>query len=180
VFILDSLMISGIQWALKTAITAAEAEMNDDGALREQLLEAEMRREIGELSDEEFGEIEAELLARIREIKERREGSGPLAMTGDPIESTEDGRFHVEASVSGDFHDPAAAPHTTIVETSPVEGQLVQTSGERTIEILPEPPARPVRARRAGRTGRPARSTRRSRTASTGPTSRGVRAAKKR
>ena len=67
-FILDSLMISGIQWALKTVITAAEAEMNDDSALREQLLEVEMRREMGEISDAEFADIEADLLARIREI----------------------------------------------------------------------------------------------------------------
>ena len=48
--------------------------MNDDTVLREQLLEAEMRREMGEISDEEFRDIEADLLARIREIKERREG----------------------------------------------------------------------------------------------------------
>ncbi len=33
--------------------------MNDDTALREQLLEAEMQREMGEISDEEFAEIEA-------------------------------------------------------------------------------------------------------------------------
>ena len=44
-FVLDSLMISGIRWALETALTAAEAEMNDDSVLREQLLEAGMRRE---------------------------------------------------------------------------------------------------------------------------------------
>ena len=82
-FILDSLMISGIRWALETALTAAEAEMNDDSVLREQLLEAEMRREMGEISDGEFRDIEADLLARIREIKERREGgSGPLEFGG--------------------------------------------------------------------------------------------------
>ena len=34
-FILDSLMISGIRWVLETAVTAAEAEMNDDSVLRE-------------------------------------------------------------------------------------------------------------------------------------------------
>jgi len=57
-FILDSLMISGISWTLRTVVTAAEAEMNDDTALREALLEAEMRREIGEISDEEFAGLE--------------------------------------------------------------------------------------------------------------------------
>jgi hypothetical protein len=139
-FLIDSLMISGIQWALRTALTAAEAEMNDDTALREQLLEAEMRREMGEISDAEFSEFEADVLARLREIKERREGgSGPIAFgEGEPMESTADSRFQIEATVSGDFHAaPEDTPHTTIVETAPTtEGTLLQTGGERTIAVL--------------------------------------------
>jgi hypothetical protein len=120
VFILDSLMISGIRWALETALTAAEAEMDDDSVLREQLLETEMRREMGEISEEEFREIEADLLARIREIKARREGGdGPIDMGAQPIETTGDSQFQVEASVSGDFHEPADAPHTTVIESAP-------------------------------------------------------------
>src|SRR5215208_3478449 len=112
-FLLDSLMIGGISWALKTVVTAAEAEMNDDTALREQLLAAEMQREMGEISDDDFEEIERDLLGRIREIKERREGgSGPLEFgAGTPIESEEGSRFQIEASVSGDFHEPSQAPH---------------------------------------------------------------------
>jgi len=118
-FILDSLMISGIRWALETALTAAEAEMNDDSVLREQLLEAEMRREMGEISDEEFHDIETDLLTRIREIKERREGgSGPIDMGAQPLETTGDSRFQVEASVSGDFHDPSEAAQKTVIKSS--------------------------------------------------------------
>src|SRR5688572_13302564 len=101
-FLIDSLMISGIKWALKTVVTAAEAEMNDDTALREQLLEAEMRREMGEISDDDFARLETDLLARIREIKERREGSGPLAFGAQPMETSPDSRFQIEASVSGE------------------------------------------------------------------------------
>ena len=119
-FLIDSLMISGIQWALKTVVTAAEAEMNDDTALREQLLEAEMRRELGEISDDDFAALESELLARIREIKERREGSGALAFGA---ETSPDTHFQIEASVSGDFHDPADAPHTTVIDASPDAAQ---------------------------------------------------------
>ena len=44
VFILDSLMISGLRWVLDTVTSAADAEMNDDTALREQLMDAAMRR----------------------------------------------------------------------------------------------------------------------------------------
>src|SRR5688500_16175547 len=126
-FILDSLMISGIRWVMNTVVASAEAEMNDDTVLREQLLEAEMRREMGEISDDEFAEVEADLLQRIREIKERREGgSGPLAMGGaTAIETSADSRFQVEASVSGDFHEPADAPHTTVVEHTPDSTQHI-------------------------------------------------------
>jgi hypothetical protein len=105
-FFLDSLMISGIQWTLKTVITAAEAEMNDDSALRERLLEAEMQREMGEISDAEFADIEADLLQAIREIKERRDGgSGPIAFaSGQPIETDSNSTFQIEAEVAGDFY----------------------------------------------------------------------------
>ena len=156
-FILDSLLIAGIRWSLETALTAAEAEMNDDTVLREALLAAEMRREMGEITDEEFREVEADLLARIREIKERREGgSGPLAFGGaEPLESGEDNRFHVEASVSGDFYDPADAPHTTVVESDSSEGNFVQTAGEKQIQVLDMEPRR--RARKKKKAARPTR-----------------------
>ena len=106
-FLLDSLMISGIRWALQTLATAAESEMNDDAAVREQLLEAEMRREMGELSDEEFRQTEAALLARIREIRERREGgTGPLGFAAPASGDQDVERFRVEASLTGEFHEP--------------------------------------------------------------------------
>src|SRR6267142_4545257 len=143
-FLLDSLMINGISWALRTVVTAAEAEMNDDTALREQLLAAEMQREMGEISDEDFVEIERDLLARIREIKQRREGgSGPLAFgEGEPIETGEDGRFQIEASVSGDFHDPADAPHTPIVEEAPTRRGLIGMNRGQIEQVLDIEPTR--------------------------------------
>ena len=143
-FILDSLMISGLRWVMNTVVTAAEAEMNDDTALREQLLDAEMRREMGEISDEEFEELEADLLARIREIKERRDGgSGPLSMGAQPIETTAGSTFQVEASVSGDFHQPADAPHTTVIETGPDSGEQIAV-----MDMEPGPADRRLASRR--------------------------------
>jgi hypothetical protein len=144
-FLLDSLMINGISWALKTVVTAAEAEMNDDTALREQLLAAEMQREMGEITDEDFAGIERDLLARIREIKERREGgSEPLEFgAGQPIEADEDSRFQIEASISGDFHEPANAPHTTVVEEEQSHPGIIGTASgqtERVIDIEPTHP----------------------------------------
>ena len=171
-----------IGWVLNTLTTAAEAEMNDDTALREQLLDAEMRREMGEISDEEFQEIEAELLARMREIKQRREGgSGPISMGGEPIETTGDSRFQVEASVSGDFYAPAEAPHTTVVEMEPDSAETISV-----LDMEPGPADRRRAHSRSARTtgttrtitdrpARPARTTRTPRTTRTSQTSRTTR-----
>ncbi len=184
-FLLDSLLIDSISWAIKTAVTAAEAEMNDDTALREQLLAAEMQREMGEITDDDFAEIERDLLGRIREIKERREGgSGPLAFgEGEPIESTADSRFQIEASISGDFHEPSEAPHTTIVEETPPRRGIIGTESGQTERVLDiervhaetlEESALPLPATRTKRTKR-TRTTRTSRTNRTSRTSRTIR-----
>jgi hypothetical protein len=74
-FILDSLLIGSLRFVLDKVVAAAEAEMQDDSGLREQLLEAQMQLELGELTDQEFAEIERDLLARIREIKGQQQGA---------------------------------------------------------------------------------------------------------
>ena len=72
--IIDSLLISGIRFVLDKVAAAVDTELNDDTALREQLLAAQMRVELGEMSDEEFAQLEADILARLREIRDRRQG----------------------------------------------------------------------------------------------------------
>ena len=80
-FILDSLLIGSLRFVLDKIVAAAEAEAADDSSLREQLLEAQMRLELGEITDEEFAEIERDVLTRIREIKGQQQG--PLTMSRD-------------------------------------------------------------------------------------------------
>ncbi|MCA1561117.1 MAG: gas vesicle protein GvpG [Acidobacteria bacterium] len=77
-FILDSVLIGGLRFVFDKLAAAVDSELNDDAALREQLLEAQMRVELGEMSDEEFAALEARILARIREIRERRQGGSAL------------------------------------------------------------------------------------------------------
>jgi hypothetical protein len=74
-FILDTLLIGSLRFVLDKVVAAAEAEMQDDTALREQLLEAQMRLELGEISEEEFAATEHDVLARIREIKGQQQGA---------------------------------------------------------------------------------------------------------
>ncbi len=95
-FILDTLLIGSLRFVLDKVVQAAEAEMQDDSALRDQLLEAQMRLELGEITDDEFAEIERDVIAAIREIKGKQQG--PISMSpqdkisGVDIESFESDR----------------------------------------------------------------------------------------
>ena len=84
--ILDTLLIGGIKFVLGKLIAAVDAEMNDDSAFREELLAAQMKLELGEITEEEFAETERVLLDAIREVRERRTGAqedpGDLKITG--------------------------------------------------------------------------------------------------
>jgi hypothetical protein len=97
VLIIDRLLASGIRFVLDKVAAAADAELNDTDALREQLLDAQMRLELGEIDQKDFDTLEADILARIREIRER-EGR-PTAVS--PGEYTITG---IDATFEGDEH----------------------------------------------------------------------------
>ena len=88
--VLDTLLLGGIKFVLGKIAAAVDAELSDDTALKEELLEAQMRLEMGELSEEEFTRIEREILDAIRVVRERMRGAedetGELRITG--IEAT--------------------------------------------------------------------------------------------
>ena len=90
--IIDTLVIGGIKFVLRRLAEAVDAQMNDVDALREELLAAQMRLELGEITAEEFGAQEATLLARMREIRERTTGApaGPVRITGIDISVADD------------------------------------------------------------------------------------------
>ena len=97
--IIDSLIISGVRFVLDKVAAAVETEMNDDSVLRERLLDAQMRVELGEMSQAEFDEFEAEIVARIREIKERQRGGESAVISPKDMKVT-----GIEASFEGDEH----------------------------------------------------------------------------
>ena len=73
-FILDTVLIGGLRFVFDKIAAAVDTELNDDTHLREQLLAAQMRLELGEMTQAEFDTFEADILARLREIRERRQG----------------------------------------------------------------------------------------------------------
>ena len=99
-FILDSLLVGGLRFVFDKIAAAVDTEMSDDTRLREQLLEAQMRVELGEMSQSEFDVLEADILARLREIRDRRQGGGAASFS--PTDYTVTG---IEATFGGD-EDP--------------------------------------------------------------------------
>jgi hypothetical protein len=96
--VLDALLVGGLKFVLSKIAAAVDAELNDDTALRERLLEAQMRLELGELSEEEFVALERDVLARLREIRERR-GGGATMPSPDEFRVT-----GIEAEFAGEEH----------------------------------------------------------------------------
>ena len=70
-FLLDSLLINGIQFVLDKVATIADEEINDPERQRERLLEAQMQLENGDITNEQFAVIETDVFDKIREIKAR-------------------------------------------------------------------------------------------------------------
>jgi hypothetical protein len=64
--------IGGTLWIAERLAEQAEREMYNEGAVRGQLMELELRLDMGEISQEEFEQVEAILLERLRVIRERQ------------------------------------------------------------------------------------------------------------
>ncbi len=64
--------IAGIRYCLEKVAEVAEREMWDEGPVREELILANEAYEEGRLGEEDLRAREAELLARLRDIREHR------------------------------------------------------------------------------------------------------------
>lgn len=74
-FILDDLLLApihGIRFIANKIYEVVDQEMNDESRIKQQLLELQMQIELEEISEQEYEEREAELFARLRDIKERK------------------------------------------------------------------------------------------------------------
>jgi hypothetical protein len=84
---------------LDKVAAAVDTELNDETTLRERLLAAQMRVELGEMREEEFATEEADILARLRDIREERQGDSAASLSSADLEVA-----GIEASFEGDEH----------------------------------------------------------------------------
>jgi hypothetical protein len=64
--------VAGVRYCIEKVVEYADHELNDEEPVREQLLELQIELEDGRVSEDEYVEREAVILARLREIRERR------------------------------------------------------------------------------------------------------------
>ncbi|MDQ3997461.1 MAG: gas vesicle protein GvpG [Gemmatimonadota bacterium] len=81
--------VAGIRWTLGKVQQVAEEELTDDTAVKQELMELQMQLELGDIDDAEYLRREAELMQRLREIRDWRERLG-RPTTGGPVRVARD------------------------------------------------------------------------------------------
>jgi hypothetical protein len=78
-FLIDDILLAplnGIIWLGKKINEVAEKEFSDEGLIKEKLMQAQLRFEMDEISEEEYNKQETELLARLDAIRKAKEEEG--------------------------------------------------------------------------------------------------------
>ena len=81
--------VAGIRWSLNKVVQVAEEELTDDSPVKQELMELQMQLELGDISENDFVEREAALMARLREVRAWRERLGK-ATSGGPVRVARD------------------------------------------------------------------------------------------
>jgi hypothetical protein len=80
--------VTGPEFLVKFSLGKVEEtmrqELTDDQSVKEDLLALQMQLELGEIDDEDYVEREAELMLRLREVRQWREEFG-MGIAGGPV-----------------------------------------------------------------------------------------------
>lgn len=76
--------VAGIRWSLGKVIEVAQEELSDDTPIKQELMELQMRLELGEITDDEYVEQEHIIMLRLREVREWKERLGK-GVSGGPV-----------------------------------------------------------------------------------------------
>jgi len=76
-------------WAMEKVRTVAEEEITDDAPIKEDLMRLQLELENGDIEDDEYLEREAEIMRRLRAVREWREQLG-MSVAGGPVRVARD------------------------------------------------------------------------------------------
>ena|SRR5262245_7132964 len=81
--------IAGVRWSLGKVQSVVEEELTDDTPAKQDLMELQMKLELGDITTEEYAEQEAAIIARLRDVRAWRERLG-RPTSGGPVRVTRD------------------------------------------------------------------------------------------
>jgi hypothetical protein len=84
-----TLPIKGVEWSLNQVQKVVEQELTDDAPVKHELMELQLLLELGDVDDDEYVRREAQLMQRLREVREWRERLG-MPTSGGPVRVTRD------------------------------------------------------------------------------------------
>ena len=76
--------VAGIKWSLRKVAQVVDEELTDDSSIKQELMELQMQLELGDIDDDEYVRREADLMARLREVRAWREKLGK-GVAGGPV-----------------------------------------------------------------------------------------------
>lgn len=165
--VIDDILLSpirGFQWVMRTVLKVAEEQYTDDAPLKERLLELQVKLENGDVTEDEYLEEEAAILAELREVQNRKR-----EMAGVPREDAPGGLYGKVQEGSGAelTFTPTDTPQLEIEAPQfTYGGEVVQPvppeveARDRELAPAAESVAQPiekVRVRRHGKKRSPAR-----------------------
>ena len=81
--------VAGIKWTLGKVQSVVEEELTDDTPVKQELMELQLRLELGDIDDAEYIRREAELMAKLRDVRAWRERLGK-STSGGPVRVARD------------------------------------------------------------------------------------------
>ena len=81
--------IAGVRWSLGKVQSVVEEELTDDTPAKQDLMELQMKLELGDITAEEYAEQEAAIIARLRDVRTWRERLG-RPTSGGPVRVARD------------------------------------------------------------------------------------------
>jgi hypothetical protein len=98
-----------VKFSLDKVEGAVREQLTDDQSVKEDLMMLQMRLELGEIDDNEYLQAEAQLMARLRDVRQWREQFG-MGTGGGPVQ--------VARSSSEDLPTPAESEEESAEETN--------------------------------------------------------------
>jgi hypothetical protein len=119
-----------IDFSLNKVNDVVREELTDDTAIKAELLELQLKLELGDITDDEYVQQEAALMKRLREVREWREEFG-MGVAGGPVRVAGSGKPPDQAADAlTELPAPTTAP-------APEEDRTpkVAKPGEASIEL---------------------------------------------